>query len=617
MMGTILDRIRSPGDLVALEPEERTRLAEEIRRRIIDVVCCTGGHLASSLGVVELTVALLSVYDPSVDKVVWDVGHQTYPWKLLTGRRSRFHTMRQSGGISGFPRRDESPCDCFGTGHSSTSISAALGFALARDLRHEAHRVLAVIGDGSMTAGLAFEGLNNLGHLHTDMTVILNDNRMSISPNVGALSRHFTKLITDPRYNWLKDEVWNTLGKLPTVGDTVRRAAGYAGAAVKKTIINPVNVFDEFGVRYIGPVDGHDIPLLIAVLSRVKELKGPVLVHVVTKKGKGYHPAECEPVGFHGISGASAATPGESFTSVFGRVLVDMAESDDSIAAITAAMPDGTGLTPFAKAYPTRFFDVGIAEQHAVTFACGLAFGGLKPVVAIYSSFFQRSFDQLVHDAALQKAPVLFALDRAGIVGADGPTHHGVHDIAMFRQVPGTALAAPRDCPMLEALLRLCLARLDRPTAIRYPRGLEPERVAPPPACPEMGSGQIIRKGTDALIVAVGTLVPVALEAADLLEEMGISAGVYDPIWLKPMPGDELAELARGMSAVVTVEEGCLAGGFGEGVTALLEGVPVKCLGIPDAFQPHGHHQSIMAGLGLDARGICRAVCDLRDGGSR
>lgn len=609
-MASILDRIQAPGDVAALEPEERAVLAEEVRKRIIDVVCCTGGHLASSLGVVELTLAILSVYDPETDRIVWDVGHQTYPWKLLTGRRARFHTMRQAGGLSGFPRRDESPCDCFGTGHSSTSISAALGFALARDLRGESHRVLAVIGDGSMTAGLAFEGLNNLGQSHTDMTVILNDNRMSISPNVGALSRHFTKLITDPRYNRLKDEVWNTLGKVPTVGNTMRRAAGYAGAAVKKTIINPVNVFDEFGVRYIGPVDGHDLPLLTAVLARVSELRGPVLVHVVTKKGKGYHPAECEPVDFHGISGASGAPPGESFTTVFGRVLTEIAGEDPSVVAITAAMPDGTGLTPFARAHPERFYDVGIAEQHAVTFACGLAFGGLKPVVAIYSSFFQRSFDQLVHDAALQRAPVLFALDRAGIVGADGPTHHGIHDIAMFRQVPGTTLAAPRDCAVLEALLRGVLPGLSEPTGIRYPRGLEPERVAPPPDDVTPGRGQLIRPGTHALVVAVGTMVPQALAASDILAAEGLSLGVYDPVWLKPMPVQELRNLAVNVSLVVTVEEGCLAGGFGEGVRAVLGGTRVACLGIPDDFQPHGNHQSILARIGLDAQGIARAVLE-------
>lgn len=608
MMDSILDRISGPGDVKALSPEEKTALAEEVRRRIVDVVCCTGGHLASSLGVVELTVAILSVYDPEVDRIVWDVGHQTYPWKLLTGRRARFHTVRQPGGLSGFPRRDESPCDCFGTGHSSTSISAALGFALARDLRGENHRVAAVIGDGSMTAGLAFEGLNNLGQSHTDMTVILNDNKMSISPNVGAISKHFTKLITDPRYNRLRDEVWNTLGKLPTVGDTMRRAAGYAGAAVKKTIMNPVNIFDEFGVRYIGPVDGHDIPLLTAVLARVSEMKGPVLVHVVTRKGKGYEPAECEPVDFHGVSGASGGRQGESFTSTFGRVVTDMARSDGNIVAITAAMPDGTGLTCFAGAHPDRFFDVGIAEQHAVTFACGLAFGGLKPVVAIYSSFFQRSFDQLVHDAALQKAPVLFALDRAGIVGADGPTHHGVHDIALFRQVPGTALAAPRDCGVLEALLRTVLRELDRPTGIRYPRGLEPERVAPPPENPVMGRGQLIRSGADAVILAAGVMVAPAVLAADILARRGIEAAVYDPVWLKPLPEDEILDLCRGVSAVVTVEEGCLAGGFGEGIQALLPRTPVTRLGIPDDFQPHGSHGSIMSRLGLDPQGIAGAV---------
>ncbi len=609
-MDSILDRICGPGDVAALSQSEKDLLAREVRQRIIDVVCCTGGHLASSLGVVELTVALLSVYNPEVDRIIWDVGHQTYPWKLLTGRRNRFHTVRQAGGLSGFPKRDESVCDCFGTGHSSTSISAALGFAMARDLRGEHHRVLAVIGDGSMTAGLAFEGLNNLGQAHTDMTVILNDNRMSISPNVGAISRHFMKLITDPRYNRLKDEVWNTLGKVPTVGNTMRRAAGYAGAAVKKTIVNPVNVFDEFGVRYIGPVDGHDLPLLTAVLARVKELHGPVLVHVVTKKGKGYEPAECEPVDFHGISGASGATPGQSFTSVFGGVLTDMARSDRSLVAITAAMPDGTGLSCFAAAHPDRFFDVGIAEQHAVTFACGLAFGGLKPVVAIYSSFFQRSFDQLVHDAALQNAPVLFALDRAGIVGADGPTHHGVHDIAMFRQVPGTALAAPRDCGVLEALLRGVLPGLSGPVGIRYPRGLEPERVAPPPGDVTPGRGQLIRPGTDALIVAVGVMVTQAVRASDILAARGISVGVYDPIWLKPAPTEEILALARNVRCVVTAEEGCLAGGFGEGLKASLSGTRVACLGIPDDFQPHGNHMSILAKVGLDAEGMATAVME-------
>lgn len=609
-MESILDRICAPGDVAALSPSEKDLLAREVRQRIIDVVCSTGGHLASSLGVVELTVALLSVYNPEVDRIIWDVGHQTYPWKLLTGRRNRFHTVRQAGGLSGFPKRDESPCDCFGTGHSSTSISAALGFAMARDLRGEQHRVLAVIGDGSMTAGLAFEGLNNLGQAHTDMTVILNDNRMSISPNVGAISRHFMKLITDPRYNRLKDEVWNTLGKVPTVGNTMRRAAGYAGAAVKKTIVNPVNVFDEFGVRYIGPVDGHDIPLLTAVLARVRELHGPVLVHVVTKKGKGYEPAECEPVGFHGISGASGATPGQSFTSVFGGVLTDMARSDSSLVAITAAMPDGTGLSGFAEAHPDRFFDVGIAEQHAVTFACGLAFGGLKPVVAIYSSFFQRSFDQLVHDAALQNAPVLFALDRAGIVGPDGPTHHGVLDIAMFRQVPGTALAAPRDCGVLEALLRGILPGLSGPVGIRYPRGLEPERVAPPPEDISPGKGQLLRPGTDALIVAVGVMATQAVKASDILAARGISVGVYDPVWLKPMPLDEIRDLARNVSCVVTAEEGCLAGGFGEGLKAALGGTRVSCLGIPDDFQPHGNNKSILARMGLDAEGMATAVME-------
>ncbi len=606
-MSNILDSINEPGQITELSLEERVALAGEIRERIIGVICNTGGHLASSLGVVELTIALLTVYDPLVDKIIWDVGHQTYPWKLLTGRRELFHTIRQTGGLSGFPRRSESRFDIYGTGHSSTSISAALGFAAARDLSGRSERVVAVIGDGSMTAGLALEGLNNAGALQTDITIILNDNEMSISKNVGALSKHLNKLLTDSTYNKFKDGVWKALGKVPSLGERMRIAAHAVSSAIKKTIVTPASIFEEFGVSYFGPIPGHDLAVLTGVLDRVKRIQGPVLVHVVTKKGKGYSPAESQPVSHHGISGAVVKTPGSKFTGCFSEAIIEAADKDPAVAAITAAMPDGTGLNQFAEKYPERFFDVGIAEQHAVTFACGMAFGGMKPVVAVYSSFMQRAYDQVIHDAALQNAPVLFAMDRAGVVGADGPTHHGIYDISMFLAIPGLSLAAPRDCAVLKKIVSRELSELSEPTGIRYPRGLEPElRFSSPETLPR-GIGQIVREGSEILLIAVGPMVSTAVQAGEILKESGIDVMVFDPVWLKPAPVDVICDLAVNR-LVVTLEEGTIRGGFGQYAASLLPGWNVLNLGIPDQFVVHGSTKEIIADLKLDPTGVSESI---------
>ncbi|MCD4702442.1 MAG: 1-deoxy-D-xylulose-5-phosphate synthase [Candidatus Aegiribacteria sp.] len=607
----MLGKINLPHDVMELTLEERLALVDEIRNRIIDVIHSTGGHLASSLGVVELTVALLSVYSPPEDRIIWDVGHQCYPWKLLTGRADSFHTIRQSGGLSGFPRRDESPCDAFGTGHSSTSISAALGYALARDIKREDYKVVAIIGDGAMGGGMALEGLNHLGHTGTDMLIILNDNEMSISPNVGAISHHLTRLITDPRYNRIKKDVWNALGRIPSLGDRVRNAAHAVTSGLKKTLVTPDTLFDDFGVRYIGPVPGNDLAAITGVLQRVSEISGPVLLHVITKKGKGFKPAELDATGYHGVSGSNGkSSRRETFTAAFSRAMVELGKEDNRIVAITAAMPDGTGLDRFAADFPDRFFDVGIAEQHAITLACGLAFSGLRPVVAIYSTFLQRALDQVIHDAALQSAPIVLALDRGGVVGEDGPTHHGVFDISMLLPLPNIRINAPRNCAILEMLLKRAVQFEENPTAIRYPRGEEPVAESLDPGSVEPGTGQLLREGHDVLIIGVGVMALVAIEAAEYLASRNISAAVYDPIWLKPAPITEIKSLAKACGRVVTVEEGSVTGGFGSFISSHLCSYSVLEIGIPDAFQPHASREELMQRMGLDPESLADRIGD-------
>ena len=523
-MDRTLDRIDSPADLKKLDVSELPGLAEEIRQEIVRVVSRTGGHLAPSLGTVVLTLALLYEFESPREKIIWDVGHQSYPHKLLTGRRDRFGSLRQLGGVAGFPRREESPHDAFNTGHSSTSISAALGMACARDFREEDFRTIAVIGDGALTAGLAFEGLNQAGHLKRDLIVVLNDNRMSISKNVGALSQYLTRLLSAPTYQRLESEVWDIMGRIPAVGERGRELASRALEGLRGMFV-PGVLFEELGFKYFGPLDGHNVELLIDAFERLKLTEGPLLVHVVTTKGKGYAHAEDDAPKFHGV-GAFDKTTGTltskpkaiSYTEVFGRTLSALAEADDRIVAITAAMPAGTGLAPFARYHPDRFFDVGIAEQHAVTFAAGLAALGMKPVVAIYSTFLQRAYDQIIHDVCLQKLPVRFMIDRGGLVGDDGPTHHGVFDLTFLRTIPNLVLMSPKDENELASMVRTAIEYDEGPIAIRYPRGAgHGVRMDYEPAALPVGGAEVLREGRDLLLLAIGSIVGTALDAAELL----------------------------------------------------------------------------------------------------
>jgi 1-deoxy-D-xylulose-5-phosphate synthase len=612
----LLDTIKSPADLKALSIDRLPTLAQEIRQRLIDTVAVTGGHLASNLGVVELTIALHYVFDGPRDKIVWDVGHQAYTHKLLTGRGDRFHTLRQRGGISGFTRRSESEHDPWGAGHGSTAISAALGFALARQLRGSSEAVVAVVGDGALTGGVAFEGLNNAGRLKENMIVVLNDNQFSISPNVGALHAYLDRFRTDPLYLRAKENLEDVLHRLPAgelVLDAIRRFKG----GIKQLFI-PGMLFEDLGFTYLGPVDGHSIRLLVETLRQARKVRGPVLVHVITQKGRGYPPAENDASRFHGTppykveTGEPLASSGPTYSDVFGDALVRLAERDERIVAITAAMCDGTGLAEFASKFPNRFFDVGMAEQHAVLLAGSLAAAGMRPVVAIYSTFLQRAFDQIVHDICLQRLPVVFMIDRAGLVGEDGPTHHGAFDLAYLRLVPELVVAAPRDLTELAAMLRLALSH-DGPVAIRYPRG---KGANPPADLPDpipFGRAELLRSGDDVGLIAIGSMGAVALEAAQLLEREGISAAVLDARFAKPLDADSIRSLAERTGCLVTIEEGNLSGGFGSAVLELLAaqglgGTAVKCLGIPDAYVEHGPRSALLESLGLSAAGIARAV---------
>ncbi len=625
-MPKFLENINSPEDLKKLGPENLERLAAELREFIIGAVSETGGHLASSLGAVELAIALHYVYSAPDDKLIWDVGHQAYAHKILTGRRPVFHTLRQFGGISGFPRSSESVYDPFGTGHSSTSISAALGMAAGRDLDGSGNKVVAVIGDGSMTAGLAFEGLNQAGHLKKDLIVVLNDNEMSISKNVGALSLFLSRQVTGRYAIKLKAEIESIIKSIPVFGPHLMTLAKKAEDSII-TLLTPGMLFEGLGFHYIGPIDGHDFPSLIAAFRNIKELSGPVLVHVLTKKGKGYLPAELAPASFHGVGPFVAETglpkkePKRSYTDVFSSALIEIAEKDDRVVAITAAMPEGTGLDEFALRFPDRFFDVGIAEQHALTFAAGLARAGFIPVTAIYSTFLQRAYDQVFHDVCLQNLPVVIAMDRAGIVGQDGATHHGLFDIAYLRHIPNLILAAPKDEDELRRLLYSAVG-YKRPVAIRYPRGSctgarQASALMEIPA----GKAEVLREGSDLTLLAIGSMVEPALDAAVALEKDGIKAGVINCRFIKPLDEEAILKAAFSTGALLTVEEHALAGGFGSAVLELLEARGYRCavkrVGVGDEFIEHGTQEELRAMLGLDAAGVEKAARSLLSSGRR
>ena len=612
----ILETINSPADVKALSLDELKQLAEEIRQFLISVISKTGGHLAPNLGVVELSLALHRVFSTPEDKIVFDVGHQSYIHKIITGRREQFPTLRQYGGLSGFPKRSESEHDAFGTGHSSTSISAALGMAVARDLQGKDYNVVAVIGDGSMTGGMAFEALNNAGTLHKKMIVVLNDNEMSISKNVGAMSEYLYQLRTGETYNKIKHDIEGWLKNMEFGTDVLKAIRRLKGSV--KYLMVPTSIFEELGFTYLGPVDGHDLQGLTEVLQAAKKIDGPVLVHVLTKKGKGYKPAEESPNKFHGTgpfeiaTGKKIANPNApiTYTEVFGKTLTELANEDKEIIGITAAMPDGTGMSTFAKAHPERFFDVGIAEQHAVTSAAGAAAAGMKPVAAIYSTFLQRAYDSVLHDICMQKLHVTLCLDRAGLVGDDGYTHHGVFDYAYLRSMPETTIMAPKDENELRHMLKTAVD-YDGPVSVRYPRGsgVGVEISEPMHSLP-IGKAEVLREGKDVCLWAIGSMVQSALQVAAKLAEQGISAGVVNMRFAKPLDKELLLAHAAQYGKIVTLEEGALQGGVGSAVletlneAQILQQCRVLTLGIPDEFVLHGDKKLLMKDLGLDVDAI-------------
>ena len=614
-MNTVLDRISSPADLKKLSVEELGKLADEVRATIIDVVSRNGGHLSSNLGVVELTIALHYVFDAPRDKIIWDVGHQVYTHKLLTGRRDRFRGLRQRDGILGFPAREESEYDAYNTGHASTALSAALGLAVARDKRKETHKVIAVVGDGSLTGGVAWEALNQIGHLRPQLTIILNDNEMSISQSVGAISKYLSYLASGQHYLRVKDLTKSILKSIPAVGWPVIRAGRAVEDMIKKTFF-PGLVFEELGLRYIGPVQAHNIESLLEVFGEARKYeKGPILIHCVTSKGRGYAPAQDSPDRFHGASPFEISTgesrkesAKESYSSVFGRTMIKIAAADPKVVAITAAMSEGTGLHEFARTLPGQFYDVGIAEQHAVTFAAGLAVGGLRPVCAIYSTFLQRAYDQVYHDVCLQNLPVVFALDRSGVVPDDGPTHQGVNDISFLRPMPNIILMAPRDENEFQHMLAAAV-KFGRPAAIRFPKG----EVAGIPMDAEfrdvpIGKSELLKAGKD-LVFAYGSLVLPALEAAGALEAEGISLAVVDAKFAKPLDEEMILRYAGEGRTIVTVEEGVSAGGFGSAVREFLDARGLFCarfleIGLPVEPYPLGKTSQIKKSLHLDAEGL-------------
>ncbi len=613
----LLDAVNSPEDIKKLDVCQLEKLSKEIREFLISKLSVTGGHLASNLGVVELTLALHKVFSTPEDKIVWDVGHQSYVHKIVTGRRGLFDTLRQSKGISGFPKFKESPHDSFNTGHSSTSISAALGIARARDILKDKYSVIAVIGDGALTGGMAFEALNDAGRSPNNLIVILNDNEMSISKNVGGLSRYLSKIRTQPIYYKAKEDFDVILNKIPAIGKSAAKALDIAKGTIKYMIM-PGIIFEELGFKYLGPIDGHNISELSKVLSSAKLLKGPVLIHVCTQKGKGYSFAEEKPHEFHGISpfeietGEVKVCNGPSYSDTFGKIMIKFAEEEPRLAAITAAMPHGTGLDEFSKRYPDRFFDVGIAEQHAVTFAAGLAQNGIKPVVAIYSSFLQRSYDQILHDVALQNLNVVFAIDRAGVVGEDGETHQGIYDLSYLTQIPNMTVASPCDYLEFERLMEYAVFEHKGPMAIRYPRGCGPRKLcAFQPIMP--GKGVKLAEGGDITLVAVGNTVETALKAAELSKAFGISVEVLNARFVKPLDFGMIKASAVKTGNVITIEDNIVKGGFG---SSILEGfcsrdihVKTKLVGFPDTPVLQGSRSSLYKEYGLDADSL---VCEIK-----
>ena len=609
-MYALLNRIEKPEDVKALTVRELEQLASELRHFIIDTVSQNGGHLAPNLGTVELTLALYSVFSFPGDKLVWDVGHQAYTHKILTGRRDAFKTLRKKGGITGFPNRSESVYDAFGVGHASTSISAALGMALARDAKGEKNQVIAVIGDGALTGGESFEALNNAGDLGTKLIVILNDNEMSIDANVGAMSEYLSRIRIAPQYARAKRDMGSLLMSIPHIGDKVYKTARHLKDGVRSVLV-PGSLFEEMGFHYIGPIDGHNIGLLEEVLASAKEMEGPVLIHIHTVKGKGYKPAEQAPDKFHGVgcfdpsTGKSAKKAGcaPSYTSVFSKALIDLAKDRPDILAITAAMPSGTGLKAFGQAYPKRFFDVGIAEEHAMTLAAGMAAAGMHPVIALYSTFAQRAYDQLIHDVCLQNLPVTLCLDRAGLVGEDGPTHHGVFDLSYLRQMPNMCVMAPKDEEELRHMLATAIA-IEGPAAVRYPRGagLGVPLTDSLDTLP-VGKAEVLQEEGDIAFLAVGTMVEKAKEAAAILKEVGIEAAVVNMRFIKPLDTELLGEMARTKKLLITAEENVLAGGFGSAVAEYLADhgieVPLLRFGIPDRFIEQGTRRELLSLCGL------------------
>ncbi|MFY9942969.1 MAG: 1-deoxy-D-xylulose-5-phosphate synthase [Desulfobacterales bacterium] len=616
----LLTQIDSPDDLKTLGRKQLATLAAEIRQQIVEVVSHTGGHLAPSLGAVELAIAIHYVFDTPVDKIIWDVGHQAYAHKLLTGRRDRFATLRQFGGLCGFTRRSESPYDAFSTGHSSTSISAGLGMSCAKRLKNDPAKVIAVIGDGSMTAGIAYEGLNQAGDIHKDLIVILNDNDMSIARNVGALSSFLSRTFSTKYLQDLRKEFGEFLKSLPKIGDDVYQFAKRSEESFK-TFITPGMLFEAFGFTYFGPINGHNLNHLIDILNNVKALQEPVLLHVTTKKGKGYPPAEENPVYFHGC-GCFEVNTGNciqhpcgapTYTQVFGRSLVELAEKNPAIVAVTAAMPEGTGLHQFSETFPERFFDVGIAEQHGVTFAAGLAAEGMQPVVAIYSTFLQRAYDQILHDVCLDSLPVVFALDRGGIVGEDGATHHGLFDLSFLRSLPNMVVMAPKDENELRRMLVTALAH-NGPVALRYPRGIgEGVPVEKDDTPLAIGKGEVLAAGDDLLLLAIGRGVQEALEARDLLAQDGIAATVVNCRFVKPLDTDLISDLAAKIPRIVTVEENVRQGGFGSAVLEALSdqgltGFTLRRIGVGDTFVEHGPQKILRSRYRVDAAAVVAAA---------